>query len=331
MILPYGPSPYISFLVYELGIYVLFIACLSHAIRRGGVNVSYLLGAVLFGLLLEYINVNAGINYSYGQFLFMIGSPPATDEIPTNIPLCIGVGWGIIIYTAMLFSNNLGIPVWARPAVDALLALNIDISMDAVAYRLNMWHWGWEFFDGSPDSLTSEWFGVPYANFYGWLLIVFFYSLFSRLFVGWQSKIRGMHWLTLPLSTLTAIFLAQIILFVGIAILPDFVLPHEGVFYPANVSPYVPLIVIIIVVLITLLTFSIIKQSGVPHEVDKHPIIWIVPTSFHLYFLFWMFAGEFYLENVWLPVIAIVNSLLGIFIHIATTFKNKGEVIPGAI
>ena len=140
LVLPYGPAPAVSFIIHELVMYTLFALCLVHAVRRGAVHVSYLLGGVLFGLLLEYVNVNAGLNYSYGQFWLMLGPTPEPGAIPANIPINIGIGWGIIIYTARLFSDNLGLPVWSRPALDALLALNVDLSMDPVACRLNMWH-----------------------------------------------------------------------------------------------------------------------------------------------------------------------------------------------
>ena len=219
LVLPYGPAPAASFIIHELVMFALFGLCLVHAVRRGAVHVSYLLGGVLFGLLLEYVNVNAGLNYSYGQFWLMLGPTPEPGAIPQNIPVNIGIGWGIIIYTARLFSDNLGLPLWSRPALDALLALNVDLSMDVVAYRLNMWHWGWEFLPSQPDPLASEWFGVPYANFFGWLAVIFFYSAFARLLLGWQSNKR-LQWLRNTVSVVAAIILAQVCLFLCIRLLP---------------------------------------------------------------------------------------------------------------
>ncbi len=104
--------------------------------KRTG-HVAYLLGGFGFGLLLEYVNVVSNAGYRYGQFWLMLG------PLPDNIPVCIGMGWGIIIYTSRLVSDNRGLPLTAAAAFDALLALSIDLSMDVVAYRLHMWHWDW--------------------------------------------------------------------------------------------------------------------------------------------------------------------------------------------
>jgi hypothetical protein len=56
---------------------------------------------VLFGLILEYVNVRANLGYTYGKFMLMFGTAPK------DIPFCIGVGWGVIMYTARLLSDAL--------------------------------------------------------------------------------------------------------------------------------------------------------------------------------------------------------------------------------
>jgi uncharacterized membrane protein len=97
---------------------------------------------------------------------------------PLDIPLCIGLGWGAIMYTARLFTDCYQLPLWSVAALDTLLTISIDLSMDTVAYCLHMWHWNWT--TSGLDPLTADWFGIPYGNF-GWLLVVFFYSSISRL------------------------------------------------------------------------------------------------------------------------------------------------------
>ena len=90
-----------------------------------------------------------------------------------DVPLCIGVAWSCIIYSAMEFSDASSLPYWARPILDGLLALNIDLALDAVAIRLGFWSWG--------QGLKFQYFGVPYANFWAWVLVVFSFSLGYRL------------------------------------------------------------------------------------------------------------------------------------------------------
>ncbi len=177
--MPTSPAPAWVFPAFELAMYMLFLFCLVHAWRQGSRSVAYLLGGLCFGILLEYMEV-AMYSYSYGKFWIMIGN------YPVNVPLCVGIGWGIIMYSARLFSDRLGLALWACAALDALLAINIDLSMDTVACRLHMWNWNW----GDPhiNTLTAQWFGIPYGNFVGWQTVVFCFSSFSRLFE--RTKLR---------------------------------------------------------------------------------------------------------------------------------------------
>ena len=56
--------------------------------------------------------------YRYGVFTVMV----------FDVPLAIGVAWGCILYSTRLFSDATSLPEWARPVLDGLLALNIDLA-----------------------------------------------------------------------------------------------------------------------------------------------------------------------------------------------------------
>ena len=112
--MPTGPAPLWAFPVFEIALYVLFVFCFIHALRQDLKAVTYLLGGLLFGLLLEYMEV-VMYSYSYGHFYLMVG------RYPFAIPLCIGVGWGIIMYSARLFTDRLGLSLWACAALDTRL------------------------------------------------------------------------------------------------------------------------------------------------------------------------------------------------------------------
>ena len=155
------PNPY--FIFFELIIYLLFILCFHHAKRQGMAHLLRLLSGVIYGILLELATLRQLSAYEYGHFLIMIG----------GAPLCIGVAWSCIIYSSMEFSDASSLPYWARPILDGLLALNIDLALDAVAIRLGFWTWG--------QGLKFQYFGVPYANFWAWFLVVFSFSLGYRL------------------------------------------------------------------------------------------------------------------------------------------------------
>jgi len=155
------PNPY--FIFFELMIYLLFALCFQHARKQGLTNVLRLLAGVIYGIILELATLRQLSTYEYGKFLIMI----------SDVPLCVGVAWSCIIYSSMEFSDSSSLPIWARPLLDGLLALNIDLALDVVAIRLGFWNWG--------QGLKFQYFGVPYANFWAWFLVVFSFSLGYRL------------------------------------------------------------------------------------------------------------------------------------------------------
>lgn len=113
--------------------------------------------------MLRYANTAGGYHYHPQSWFMVLG----------DVPLYIPLAWGFIISTSMRLTDQLGIKAWARPFADALLALLIDASLDAVAIRLKFWYW-------HGVSLDDAFFGVPADNFLGWLLVTFTFSLLTR-------------------------------------------------------------------------------------------------------------------------------------------------------
>lgn len=303
--MPYGAAPSICFPLTEFCMYFLFVFCMMHALKHGTRHVSYLLGGILFGLILEYINVISNLGYTYGKFMIMIG------RAPYNIPLCIGVGWGVIMYTARLFSDRLGLPLWSAVALDALLAISIDLSMDAVAYRLHLWHWNWNGTGLNP--LTADWFGVPFGNFFGWLMVVFFYSsasrIFERIFLNQQKPVR----IKPALVPILSILLSQVFLYLMLVYVDHFLSTQFGI---TALHRFIAFLVVLIVITIRGL------RKMKPLAQTQSFIVWLVPLWFHLYFFTWLFAGGFYKENVWLVFAATLNLVMGVGIH-AGIFERK--------
>lgn len=173
------PNSY--FLLFELIIYLQLALCLHHAWKQGIANLLRLFAGIAFGVSLELATIRQLNMYEYGQFLIMI----------LDVPLCIGVAWSCILYSVMEFSDGSSLPYWARPILDGLMALNIDLALDAVAIRLGFWVWGL--------GLEFEFFGVPYGNFWAWFWVVFSFSFGCRLFA------RSENWIGTWLSPLMAL------------------------------------------------------------------------------------------------------------------------------
>ena len=173
------PNSY--FILFELIVYIQLLLCLLHAWKQGTANMLRLFAGILFGMALELATIRQLDAYEYGQFLIMV----------LDVPLCIGVAWGCIIYSVMEFSNASSLPYWARPILDGLLALNIDLALDAIAIRLGFWDWG--------QGFQHQYFGVPYANFWAWFWVVCSFSLGYRLLahredwiVTWLSPVMAL-------------------------------------------------------------------------------------------------------------------------------------------
>ncbi len=162
-------SPYR--LCFELLMYLLLGWSLVEARREGWLAVWEVLAGVLFGLTLEWATIHQLHAYRYGRFLVMVAG---------EVPLAVGVGWGIIIHAARHYTARTGLPRWARPVLTALLALNIDLSMDTLAIRLGMWDWG--------QGLHFQYFGVPWANFWAWFWVVFSFSAALTWTEGWHTR-----------------------------------------------------------------------------------------------------------------------------------------------
>jgi hypothetical protein len=304
--IPYGPAPAWCFPVFECSMYVLLIICLVHAAKRGMRDVMYILGGLGFGLILEYIEVISH-SYTYSPFMIMFG------KTPFDIPLCIGAGWGIIMYTARLFSDSLGLSLLAAVALDTLLALNIDLSMDTVAYRLHMWHWNWSGTGLNP--LKAQWFGIPFGNFIGWQTVVFCYSFFSRLFekkILHRVKVPALKYISIALLALVC---SQVVLFTTENFLYPF-LHNLGIL---SVHRFIANLLVLV-----LLAYGGWRKKQVP--ATRIPAVaWWVPGWFHLFFAACFFLLGFYMENKWMTMAASVNLLAGIVLHV---FPLRFKQVP---
>ena len=269
----------------EIIVGVLLIMCLRHAWRAGPEHVLRLAAGVLFGVLLELATIYQLSAYSYGTFLLMI----------SDVPLAVGIGWGIIIYSAKLFSDATNLPETIRPLLDGLLALNIDLAMDAIAIRLGMWDWG--------QGLHFQFFGVPYANFWAWFWVVVSFSASMRLLT---SQARGVwRWL----APFGALILGLVSVLCANAFIV-YVVPRQ--FYELTVG--FPLASTLLVVLL-----HRPKLAGRPPDT---PAFW-VPFGFHAYFLAAGLLSGTILDPPVLLAVSVIMFLISLYVHRSTLPGQK--------
>lgn len=294
--IPYGIAPAWCFPFIEASVFVLFVLCLLHAVKHDRSGMIYLLGGTAFGLLLEYFEVVTD-SYTYGNFHVMLG------RAPHDLPLWVGVAWGIIMYTARLLSDHLGLPLFAAAALDTLLALNIDVSIDVVAYRLHMWHWYWK----EPSrALTGDWFGIPYGNFVGWATVIFCYSAFSRIFERRLTRRTSARTGKASLVAALAV-LASLAVLISTEILLFPILSKIGITSGIRLS----------CILGALIAAVALVWSRRRTSIERLPSVAVwVPAWFHLVFVGCFFGFGFYRENPWMTVAGVTNLLLGITMHL---------------
>jgi hypothetical protein len=156
------PAPWVGHMV-EVASLPLFGWCWWDA-RRGGRGEHVELGvAVAYGIALELADMWIFGTYHYGTMTWWW-----VAHVPIYIPLL----WAAILHSSMAISDRAGLPRWAAPFLDGLLAVLIDLAIDAIAIRLGMWSW--------KIRLDEGWFGVPAGNLCAWMWVAVWYSAVTR-------------------------------------------------------------------------------------------------------------------------------------------------------
>ena len=161
----------VFFYLFEIGIIFTVVAIFLKE-RKNKELCETLVLAIIYGLILEILNVHNSETYSYGrEFLLQI----------YDIPLTIGIGWAIIYYVSEKSVESYNLKWWQAPFFMALIALSIDLAIDTIAIRIDLWKWLIPF--------DQEFFGVPYDNLFGWLAVVWTFAFFINLSKqGFQNK-----------------------------------------------------------------------------------------------------------------------------------------------
>ncbi|HEX6655137.1 MAG TPA: carotenoid biosynthesis protein [Candidatus Limnocylindria bacterium] len=194
------------YLALEIGAATFFLGALAAAAQRGRLPALELVSAAAFGVLLEEGDQLIFQTYHYNA---------AWTLVLDRAPIVIGLTWALIIAGAMRLTDALGVRRRYAPVVDALLAISLDLSFDAIAIRMGLWTWR----EVGP---TDGWFGVPFGNFYAWLFVTVGFSLVTRWLRDASRPRPSLEWLQLlvPLPAF-ALLLIGLIPFIAVKPLID--------------------------------------------------------------------------------------------------------------
>jgi hypothetical protein len=279
-------------LVFEALNIILFAGALLHAGRQGRFQVMELVWAGVYGFLLEWLSIKQLHAYHYGQFLIMID----------DAPLAIALGWAVIIYASMGYSSRIQLPEPARPLLDALIALNIDLALDAVAIRLGMWTW-------NGVRLDRQWFGVPWANFIAWFVVTWSYSGFVRALRSWRTH-RRRQWLYAPL----ALVLSLITLTATSEL-------YRSVVSDTGINALTPLLLVGGSVIIVLDSQPRVLAVGSPE-----PIVIAVPIIYHVFGLTAGIGSGIFGRQPVLGVIGVAMLTIGLLVHLLPWWVSRSRL-----
>jgi hypothetical protein len=279
------------FLLFEITIYVLFALCFWHAANRSKFRVMELVFAGVYGLLLEWATIKQLQAYSYGQFLLMFD----------GAPLVIALAWACIIYTSMEFSDRIKLPEPVRPALDALLGLNIDLALDTIAIRLGMWTWG-------VIGINDQWFGVPWGNFWAWFIVIAGYSGFVRLLRRWQGK-PILEWLYVP----AALGLSLVVLLFTNELFRSVVSKIGG-------GLIGPVVLISGALILIAINRPRVEKPGAPDW-----LVFAVPMVNHVLMMVAGIIYGYYAQIPMLAVIGVAMLVIGLVVHLAPWWAGRGK------
>lgn len=270
-----------TFIIFEILVLVLFTACVVHAWRIGRSRAWGLIAAALFGVLLEWATIRQLHAYTYGRFMLMLG----------DVPVAIGLAWGTIIYTARLASDATSLPGWARPLLDGLLGLNLDLAMDALAIRFGFWDWGF--------GLDYAYFGVPFPNFWAWFWVVCFFS------AGWRWLERWKH----PLAPWLAPAGAVVIGLSGVLFTNWLITSAIG---RAWTLPTIAIVIVGALGVVAALRPRLHAQP-VPR------VTWLVPAAYHAFYLVAGLATGVILQPIFLLWVSLAMAAVSLGVHVPGT------------
>ncbi|MHA1254359.1 MAG: carotenoid biosynthesis protein [Promethearchaeota archaeon] len=169
---------------FEVSIVIFYLISVIFLLKKKEYRkLSTLIAGALLGVLLEFLHVYIGGAYGYSrEFILQVGNYPA------NIPLAIGLAWGMLLLSSHEISDCYDFPIIIRTLFESFFVVSIDLFLDVVAIRLDGGFWTWKNEVLNLSITSRAFFGVIWGNFYGWFFVIFFMSLILHLFYKRQDS-----------------------------------------------------------------------------------------------------------------------------------------------
>ena len=270
---------------------ILFLICMVDAFRNNEEQVRLyrvleLFGYVIYAGIFENIGVLTGLyNYSLDRLLLF-------GVVPLEILLIEGV----IFYAAMRFAEKRHLPNWATPFVVGLLCVLQDLTIDpAAVFDLHL-------VDGIPEGqwnwtphYSDNLFGIPFYNFTGWFMMMFFYA--SMLVIGRKLFERSGY---KPRNGMLYVILAPL-LSLGLIVCPLNPFIIFGVPFVSYFDRTAEIIGLLVVMTLSIIVVVKMWKSKTRLNWKEEKVVWGIPLVLHLWDIIIVFALQ--IEIAYIPVL----------------------------
>ena len=263
-----------SWAIAELLSFILFFFCVADAIRKNNdktrvYRVMELFGFIVFAGLFENLGVVSN-TYDYSlDRLMMIGV----------VPLSILMFEAVIFYSALRFAEIMKFPKWAIPFVVGVLAVLQDMTIDPVAvfdlHNVNgimegRWNW--------TPHYEKMFFGIPFFNYTGWFLLMFYYTILIQIGRNLHRKAKYRKIVGIAYIIASPLFGAALIL----SPLTWFLLFLNPIF-PLYTNRIVQIIILSFIGIISIAIMFKYRKRETVVSIKDYPIIWLIPLILHAF------------------------------------------------
>ncbi len=298
-VLQYLSTP-LTWAIAEILAFVLFFYCVADAMKRSDDNsriyrVLELFGFVFYAGLFENIGVLTHVyDYSLDR-LVMVGV----------VPLSLLMFEAVIFYAALQFAEAMNFHKWARPFVVGFLGVLQDLTIDPVAvFDLHLvngvmegrWNWTAHYSD--------MFFGIPFFNYSGWFLLMFYYATLIQIGrdqhekSGYKGSIGTAYVIIAPLVGVLLILspITQFMLF----IYPIF---------PLFLNRTAEIVMLSCIAIATIAVLIKYRPKDVAIDYRDYPVIWIMPLVLHAFNI--VLAFSLMITIAYIPVLLFAGIHLG--------------------
>lgn len=146
---------------------------------------SILFGITFFlGYLVEVLGVKTG--FPFGEYEYGTALGPRVLEVP----VIIGVNWFLMVMGSGFLVQKWLSNKWIKILAAALIMVAVDVAIEAVAPKLNYWHW-----QGAE---------APFMNYLGWFAVaVIMQFFFQRTVASHTNKLAVPYIITVAVFFIT--------------------------------------------------------------------------------------------------------------------------------